>query len=102
MSTYANITMGGHAFHVKKSGGDKEGIKETVESYVEEIRNKVVPSYLPTAVINAICAGEVTDLLPCFYSGHITCASYAWHVNIGEDGVVTIEGKELSSKEHIL
>ena len=42
MSTYANITMGGHAFHVKNSGGDKEGIKEMVESYVEKIRNKLV------------------------------------------------------------
>lgn len=55
--TYANIIVNGVDFHVEHDGGDKEGIKNTIEDIVEDLKKKVSDKrYIPEMLIQRLIA----------------------------------------------
>jgi len=90
MSTYANIQIEGREFHIISGGGDWETIRDCVRDYVAEIKGKVKPEYLITAVLDAITAEAATDYYAAFNLGYIDFPSYRWEMEIGPRGGVKI------------
>ncbi len=91
MSTYANVLIKGREFSVKSDGWDKETIRDCVREYVAEIKGKVKPDYLITAVFDAITAESATDYYALFALGYCEFSIHRWKVTIGKRGGVKIK-----------
>jgi len=68
MSTYANVLIAGREFNVRSDGWHKNTIRDCVREYVAEIKSKVKPDYLNTAVVDAIASG--VDIKQDLLDGH--------------------------------
>ena len=91
MSTYANVLIAGREFNVRSDGWDKETIRDCVREYVAEIKGKVKPGYLNTAVVDAIASESASDYYAPFSLGFCDFPSYRWKVIIGKRGGVKIK-----------
>jgi len=93
MSTYANVTIEGREFNVRRDGGDKETIRDYVRAYVAKIKGKVKSDYLLKAVLDAITADSATDYYAPFGLGYCESPSYNWKIATGKRGGVKIKSK---------
>jgi len=91
MSTYADVLIEGREFSVRSDGWDKETIRDCVREYVAEIKGKVKPDYLNTAVVDAIASESASDYYAPFSLGYCDFPRYRWKVTIGKRGGVKIE-----------
>lgn len=92
MSTYANVIIAGREFCVRSDGWDKETIRDAVKEYVEQVKGKVKPDYLVTAVVDAIVSESAGDYYAPFTLGYCEFPSYHWKIEIGKRGGVRITG----------
>lgn len=99
MSTYGNVSICGKEFSVSHIGGDKAEIRELVREYVQEIRGKVKPEYLATAVVNAIASEAASDYYAPFHIGFCEPPAYQWEVSIGPRGGVKIRAQQRGKDE---
>lgn len=96
--TYANITINGEDFCVTHDGGDKKGIRNTIQAYIDEIKKKVKPGYIAKAVINQIIA-DGQDYYSWIQSGVAEFAERHYEAKIDSRGRLTF--REIKNKQKL-
>ena len=91
--TYANIVVNGADFHVEHDGGDKEGIKNSMQDIVKDLKKKVSDKkYIPEFLIERLIA-ESDDYYEWIHTGPIEFASHNYIVTVKEDKIKIKEEK---------